>query len=158
MENKFELMLINKNTQKELEKLEECNNFLSKYNLALTQKDIKEIEIKRIDALKQNGRIELGNWIIDKIIKEFCVSPYIQQDNFLSTLYELIDMFYYYKNETKDIVSDDELIKFMRKCYDNVAHGDLEYLSGTILEKMKNNILNNRPIDYEIDIRKGEKN
>ena len=38
----------------------------------------------------------------------------------------------------------------MRKYYDELANGDLEYLAGTIMEKMKNNILNNKPIDYEI--------
>lgn len=48
------------------------------------------------------------------------------------------------------MISDDELIKFMRKYYDELANGDLEYLAGTIMEKMKNNILNNKPIDYEI--------
>ena len=110
----------------------------------------KRLIEKRIETLKQTKRIELGEWVIEKIIKEFCDSAYISQENFVRTLYELIDIFYYYKNETNDMISDDELIKFMRKYYDELANGDLEYLAGTIMEKMKNNILNNKPIDYEI--------
>lgn len=153
MSNGFEDLIITGNKGIQMSKIFECNQFLNKYGLQLSEKDVERIAEKRLDALKQTGRIELGEWIIEKIIKEFCDSPYIMQENFSKTIYELIDIFYYYKNETKDLVSDDDLIKFMRKYYDNLAHGDLEYLAGSILEKMKNNVLNSKPIDYEIDIK-----
>ena len=134
-------------------KIINCNEFLHKYNLDLSQKDIEGIIEKRKESLKQFGRIEFDNWIVEKIIKEFCDSPYISKENFINTIYELIDIFYFYKNETNDLVSDDELIKFMKKYFDNSAHGDLDYLSNTILEKMKRNVLTNKPMDYEIDFK-----
>lgn len=146
----MELLIINNQTKIEKTKILNCNKFLKDYGLSLSQKDVEQIIEKRIETLKQTKRIELGEWVIEKIIKEFCDSAYISQENFVRTLYELIDIFYYYKNETNDMISDDELIKFMRKYYDELANGDLEYLAGTIMEKMKNNILNHKPIDYEI--------
>ncbi len=146
----MELSIINNQIKIEKTKILNCNKFLKDYGLSLSQKDVEQIIEKRIETLKQTKRIELGEWAIEKIIKEFCDSAYISQENFVSTLYELIDIFYYYKNETNDLISDDELIKFMRKYYDELANGDLVYLAGTIMDKMKNNILNNKPIDYEI--------
>lgn len=154
MENSFELSVINKNKQNEITKILECNKFLHKYGLQLSEKDVQGIEIKRLESLKTTGRLEFEEWIIERLIKEFCDSPYITQENFLDTIYELIDIFYYYKNETKDMVSDDELINFMKIYYDNLAQGDLEYLAGTIMERMKSNVLNNKPMDFNIKERR----
>ena len=103
---------------------------------------------KRIDILKNTGRIEFRSGIIDKIIKEFCDSPYINQENYVLTLYNLLDIFYEYKNETMDLVTDDELIKFMKTAFNGVCKGDTEYLSGTIMYEMKQRILNGEVIDY----------
>lgn len=92
---------------------------------------------RRKETLKETGRIELRVGIIDKLIKEFCDSPYVNQENFAETLYELIEIFYEYKNETMDLITDDELLAFMKKSFDGICQGNLEYLSGTILYKMR---------------------
>lgn len=84
---------------------------------------------RRALALNNNKRIELEGGIITKVIREFFDSPYISNDNFVETINEIIELFYYYKNETNDSISDDDLLKFMRKYYDDFAHGDLDYLS-----------------------------
>ena len=65
--------------------------------------------------------------IIDKLIKKFCDSPYINQENYAETVYKLVEIFYEYKNETMDLISDDELIELMKKFFDGIAGGDLEY-------------------------------
>ena len=83
---------------------------------------------RRIEILKETGRIEFREGIIDKLIKEFCDSPYTNQENYAETVYELLEMFYEYKNETMDLITDDELIEFMKKSFDGIAQGDLEYL------------------------------
>lgn len=152
----MKLSIINNQTKIEKSKILNCNKFLQNYGISLSQQDAEQIIEKRIETLRQTKRIELGEWVVEKIIKEFCDSAYISQDNFVNTVYELIDIFYYYKNETNDLVSDDELIKFMREYYDSLAYGDLEYLAGTIMEKMKNNILNNKPLNYELEENESE--
>ncbi len=88
-------------------------------------------------ALKNNKRIELDGGIIDKVIREFFDSPYISNDNFVETINEIIELFYYYKNETNDLISDDDLLKLMRKHYDDFAKGDLDYLSRNFFRRNK---------------------
>lgn len=100
------------------------------------------------EVLKETGRVELREGIIDKLIKEFCDSPYINQENYAETLYELIEIFYEYKNETMDLMTDDELISFMKKSFNGIAQGDLDYLSGTVMYKMRENLIKGKPLDY----------
>ena len=147
MENSY-LGIINGKKQIEVANIKKCNEFTEKYGLLLSEKQIESLIEKRIDILKNTGRVEFRNGIIDKIIKEFCDSPYINQENYVLTLYELLDIFYEYKNETMDLVTDDELIKFMKKAFNGVCKGDIEYLSGTVMYKMKQRILNGELIDY----------
>lgn len=147
MENSY-LEIINNKRQIEAANIKKCNEFTNKYGLILSDTQIESLMEKRIDILKNTGRIEFRTGIIDKIIKEFCDSPYINQENYVLTLYDLLDIFYEYKNETMDLVTDDELIKFMKKAFNGVCKGDTEYLSGTVMYKMKHRVLNGELIDY----------
>ncbi len=102
-------------------------------------------------SLKSYGRIEFGGGIIDKIIKEFCNSPYISMHNYAETLHELIEIFYYYKNETLDLLSDAELITFMKNSFDGRCHGSLELLAGRELAQLARNIRFGYAPDYSED-------
>ncbi|MEG2117744.1 MAG: DUF6323 family protein, partial [Clostridia bacterium] len=90
--------------------------------------------------LISNGRFELGGGIITKIINAFCRSPYITQSNYAQTINELIELFYYFKTETKDKVDDDSLIEFMSNSFDNVCQGSVELLGTRELERVARNI------------------
>ena len=117
-----------------------CNSFTAEYGLALTPGQALELVETRANALSENGRIEFGGGVIDKIIKEFCVSPYISMHNYAQTINELLEIFYYYKNETLDMVSDDELIEYMKALFDGVCHGSLDLLSGRELDRLARNL------------------
>ena len=147
MENSY-LEIINNKRQIEVANIKKCNEFTNKYGLILSDTQIESLMEKRIDILKNTGRIEFRTGIIDKIIKEFCDSPYINQENYVLTLYDLLDIFYEYKNGTMDLITDDELIKFMKTAFNGVCKGDTEYLSGTVMYKMKQRVLNGDLIDY----------
>ena len=147
MEDSY-LEIVNKRKQMEITNIKKCNEYTSQYGLALSDNQINNLLERRKETLKEAGRIEFREGIIDKLIKEFCDSPYINQENYAETLYELIEMFYEYKNETMDLISDDELIGFMKKSFDGICQGDLEYLSGTVMYRMRENLLNGKPIDY----------
>ncbi|HZK85553.1 MAG TPA: DUF6323 family protein [Desulfosporosinus sp.] len=138
----FEIMsissvLIQKQAVAELEK---CNDFTTQFRLTLSQRDAVELVETRTLALKSNGRIEFGGGVIEKIIREFCNSPYLSMHNYAETLHDLTDMFYYYKNETLELMSDDDLIKFMKKSFDGLCQGSLELLSGRELANMARNL------------------
>ena len=147
MKNSY-LDIINKRKQIEISNIKKCNEYTSKYGLVLSDNQINNLLERRKETLKETGRIELRAGIIDKLIKEFCDSPYINQENYAKTLYELIEMFYEYKNETMDLITDDELIEFMKQSFDGICQGDLEYLSGTVMYKMRENLLKGKPLDY----------
>ena len=142
------LDIVNKRKQIEIANIKKCNEYTSKYGLVLSDNQISNLLERRKETLKETGRVELRVGIIDKLIKEFCDSPYINQENYAETLYELIEMFYEYKNETMDLITDDELIEFMKKSFDGICQGDLEYLSGTVMYRMRENLLSGKHIDY----------
>lgn len=147
MENSY-LEIVNKRKQMEIANIKKYNKHTGKYGLVLSDNQINNLLERRKDILKETGRIELRGGIIDKLIKKFCDSPYINQENYEETLYELIEIFYKYKNETMDSMTDDELIEFMKKSFDGVCQGDLEYLSGTVMHRMRDNLLRGKPLAY----------
>jgi hypothetical protein len=128
-----------------------CNDYTQQFGLVLTQAQAIELVETRSVALSNNGRIEFGGGVIDKLIKEFCDSPYISMHNYTQTLHELIETFYYYKNETMDLISDDDLIKFMKSSFDGVCQGSLDLLSGRELYRLAKNLRFGRSSDYSED-------
>ena len=147
MEDSY-LEIVNKRKQTEIANIKKCNEYTNKYGLILSENQISNLLERRKETLKETGRIEFREGIVDKLIKEFCDSPYINKENYAETLYELIEIFYEYKNETMDLMTDDELISFMKKSFDGICQGDLEYLSGTVIYRMRENLLSGKPIDY----------
>lgn len=129
--------LVNKQAVDEIVK---CNDITSRYGLRLSEKQAGELVKTRTEALESNGRIEFGGGIIDKLILEFCDSPFISQNNYTDILNDLIEIFYYFKNEAIDEISDDELLSLMKKYFDNNCKGCIELLENRELETLAHNI------------------
>lgn len=110
------------------------NKVTERYGLTLTQEDAELILEAGQNALRQERRVELGEGIAEKIIFEFCDSAYIEQSNFAETIARLQEIFFLYKNEMLDEISDEELLHFMKEQFETVCFGDLEYLEGTCLD------------------------
>jgi len=104
------------------------------FNLSLTEEDAKQLIICRNESLKKYRRVEFGVGILDKLIFTFCDSQYIEQESYLETLMKLQDIFYEYKNEAEEKLTDDELLTFMREQFEDICFGDLDYLEGTCLK------------------------
>lgn len=113
-----------------------CNGKTAQYGLVLSEEQAAVLAQARSESLAACGRVEFGGGVIEKIILGFCDSPYISTDSYEETLLALTEMFYYYKNETLDLLSDDALIKFMRASFDGECEGSLELLSGQALERL----------------------
>ena len=88
---------------------------------------------ERKNALAEQKRIEFGEAIATKIIYEFCDSEYIHQSNYVETIIRLQEIFYLYKNEMHDEITDDELLHLMKEQFENICFGDLDYLESTCL-------------------------
>lgn len=134
MDPMFELIIIQQQKQ-EMDRVLECNNTTEKFGLVLTREEANNLMICRKNSLGENQRVEFGAGILPKIIHLFCDSQFMNQDNYADTLSELQDIFYTYKNETQDELTDDELLGFMKKQYDEICFGDMEYLRNTCLER-----------------------
>lgn len=128
-----------------------CNDYTQKFGLALTSEQATELVQTRADTLRAQGRIEFGGGVIDKIIKAFCDSPYLSMRCYAQTLHELTDIFYSYKNETLDLISDDDLIDFMKSSFDGVCQGSTDLLAGRELYRLAKNLRLGLPIDYSED-------
>lgn len=138
----FNLMKITSSpiNKQAVEEIMKCNEFSARYGLTLTPANAIELVETCSLALKKNGRIEFKGGIVDKLIKNFCDSPYIGKDNYVKILHELIEIFYFYKNETLDLISDDDLIIFMKNCFDGQCRGSLELLSGRELANLSRHL------------------
>ena len=86
-------------------------------------------------ALTDHGRVELGASAVRSIVDGFCDSPYLLQEDYETTLLELVDAFYYFKNACGEQLTDAELIEAMRARYD-AYDGSVEAVIGTTLEAL----------------------
>lgn len=135
MKKDFLELILMKNLKMELEQVIACNQYTQKFGVVLSMEEGKELMECRKEALKTQERLELGEGILAKLIYEFCDSPYLYQDNYAESLGELQRIFYLYKNESLDELSDDELIHFMKQKFDGECEGSLGYLEDTVLDE-----------------------
>lgn len=112
----------------------ETNQFTEKYGLALSKEDAEILAEERVHTLQNEQRVEFGQGILPKIIYTFCDSPYIMQENYCESLIRLQEIFYLYKNEMQDEITDDELLEFMQEQFETVCCGDFDYLENTCLD------------------------
>ena len=132
--SKFMLSLPTTSRQSAISKLVGTNQQSQKHGLILTEKDALQIIDARNEALKTMGRVELGYEVINKIIRIFSPSPYINQTDYANTICDLVEAFYYMKNKTHEQIGDDDLIYIMRYLFDNRCCGSIELLTGRELE------------------------
>ena len=129
-----------------------CKELNQIHGLTLTEADITELVELRGQALRATSRVEFGGGILPKLIRAFCKSPYIDSYNYAATLGDLQDAFYYFKNESEDRFSDDELIEFMENIFNGQAHGSTDVLTTISLEQLcrwARNNFDNRCADEE---------
>lgn len=113
-----------------------CNARTALCGLTLTETDVEQLAQAHVDALRSTGRVEFGGGALQKLVYAFCDSPYLTQENYAQTLSELQEIFYCFKNESGERLSDDELIGAMKEVFDGRAQGSLEYLAGTSPEEL----------------------
>lgn len=150
---KLPIMIINSSTEQQMNDIIKLNEETITYGLSLSKREVMQIIEVRNDLLRGYGRIELGTEVVNKLIKSFYNSSYIQQDMYMSTLMELQEIFYYMKNETEDNLSDDEIIEILKEFFEDYCKGSIELLQGREIETFARN----QRIKYQqSDFLKGE--
>jgi len=113
-----------------------CNQISGAYGLRLSEGQMQILAENRIHSLKDAGRVEFGPGVLKDIVAAFCDSPYIYQENYEETLAGLQDIFYYFKSESMEGISDSDLIDSMARIFNGEAGGSLGYLADTGLPEL----------------------
>lgn len=133
--------------QQQTNELLACNKVTASYGLTLTRQQAAALITTRTEVLKSTGRIEFSGGIAGDLVLAFCDSPYISQENYEDTLHQLIELFYSFKNETSDQVSDADLIEYMKNAFNGPCSGSMELLADRELPALAQKTNNNRFTD-----------
>lgn len=128
-------------TKNDRNEIMQTNLRASQYALRLTEADAEQIMEARDNALKGLGRMEFGPGIAAELIASFCDSPYIDQAHYAETICDLLELFYYLKNELHDEIGDTELIAIMKDRFHHYCHGALDLLAGREADRLIQEIL-----------------
>lgn len=96
--------------------------------IPLSRAQLALLRSHEAQALARCGRVDFGGGVLAKLTQAFADSPYIQREELAQTLAELTELFYTFKNSTRDALSDDELLQAMAALFDGPAHGSVERL------------------------------
>lgn len=112
------------------------NTVSSEYGLVLTEKEAVELSDTRNKALSETDRLEMGFGAVEKIIKRFCTSHYINKEDYSYVLNEITYLFYYIKTETDDKISDDDLISELFTRFEISCQGSVDTLESREVERI----------------------
>ena len=126
--------------QYQVNQIMKTNEESKENGLTLTKEDATALVAARGDTLREERRVEFGDSISPKLIRAFADSSFINQEDYAEIIARLQEIFFLYKNESMDMVSDDELLGIMKNAFENESGGDLEYLEGTALEAFARNV------------------
>ena len=115
--------------------LMDMNRRTTRYGLTLTQEQMEALADSQVRALRDTGRVELGNGILPRLIEAFCDSPNLHQADYAGTLETLQTVFYRVKNEAGDLTPDEDILKVLRRAFDR-AGGSTDYLESLPLAEM----------------------
>lgn len=112
----------------------QLNEETKKYGLELTLEDVKQIMNIRNKVLKGYGRVELSFDVTKKLIEAFSASAFVNENNYVSILNDLQELFYYMKNETEDKLSDEKIINLMKEKFEDSCEGSVDLLNSYLEE------------------------
>ncbi len=112
------------------------NNRSMEYGLVLSESDAQMLVEAGNDALECQDRIEFGKSVTVKIIEKFMESSFIAQSEYADTIAALIDVFYQAKEESLDMLTDEEIINAMFDFFENESGGDIDILTSRDMQLM----------------------
>ena len=96
--------------------------------IPLSRAELALLRTHEAEALARCGRVDFGGGVLGRLTQAFSDSPHIQRGELAQTLAELTELFYQFKNTTRDALGDDELLLAMATLFDGPAQGSVERL------------------------------
>ena len=128
-----ELLVINE--QYQLSKVMDMNDRImgaKGRHLVLSREDAQIIIQEKRKILAELKLVELGESILPRMHYEFFDSGYIPQSEYRDALIRLQELFFTYREELRNYVTDDELLNFMREQFEEGCKGDFDRLEGRL--------------------------
>lgn len=123
-------------------KILDTNSKSAEYGLTLSRQDAEMILKADLNALSEQDRINFGESIVPIIIEKFMHSSYIAPSEYAETIAGLIDIFYEVKEESYDLLTDEEIIDVMYSFFEKESGGSLEVLQNRDMDLLCRKIRN----------------
>ena len=94
------------------------NERSQEYGLILTPDDVENIVKSRNHTLNSYGRIDLNMDVTKEIMEILYKSQFTDKDDYVEMINDLVEIFYFLKNETFDEISDKEIIEIIGEFYE----------------------------------------
>lgn len=126
------------NLKKEENQILELNKIIKK-DIIITEENAITLINSKNTFLKEIGRIDLTNTIVENIIITFIDSPYIEKDNYLDLFIASTETFITYEHIFSKKLSSEEILNYLK---DEFAknEGSIELLNNDSLEKLRDQL------------------
>lgn len=122
----------------EEKQLLELNKYISK-DIVLTKENVLELINNKNSALKEIGRIDITNSILENIILTFTNSSFIDKNNYMYIFLSLTEIFLCYENIFSKKISSEELLKYLKDEFEK-NEGSIELISTISLERLQDKL------------------
>lgn len=126
------------NIKMEEKQLLELNKYISK-DIVLTKENVLELINNKNSALKEIGRIDITNSILENIILTFTDSSFIDKNNYRYIFLSLTEIFLCYENIFSKKISSEELLKYLKDEFEK-NEGSIELISTISLERLQDKL------------------
>lgn len=132
--------------KKEFDEILSLGEKTKQHAIVLTKEKVQYIIDSKNSALSDTGRVEFGESTAKRLTEKFCDSPYVSKYNFEKVIGELLEVFYYTKNETEDKISDDDLINYLYNAFNGVCAGSVTLVYDWAVNRLIESVRNGKHI------------
>lgn len=112
----------------------DTNQTARQYGLQLSEQQAGELVHAESVLCQEGERIRLWGSAAALLAEAFCRSSYLSQQEYASTLLQLLDIFYTAKEESLELIGDEELVQLLFAWFEHRCGGSLELLQSRELE------------------------
>lgn len=105
------------------------NDLTARFGLTLTRAQCARLAACHADALRETGRVEVGESVLPRFAEALCDSPCVAPETWEETLAEMTALFYRFKGLCRERLGDDALLAAMCGYFNGAAHGCTELLA-----------------------------
>lgn len=120
--------------KEEEKELLELNKNITK-DIVLTKENVLELIYNKNNSLKEIGRIDLTNDILENIVLTFVNSSFIDKDNYMEMFLSLTESLIHYENIFSKKLSSEEILNYLKMEFES-NEGSIELLNTISLERL----------------------